>query len=367
MPAAGSGLYVGLMSGTSLDGIDAVLVDFSSGTPRLAASHHVPFADPVRAEALALCAPGADEIDRAARLSNALAQLYAEAVAATLARAGVPAAEVEAIGCHGQTVRHRPDAGYSVQLVNAALLAELAGVRVVADFRSRDLAAGGQGAPLVPAFHAAVFRDAREHRVVVNLGGIANVTDLPPLGTVRGFDTGPANILLDAWAARHLGEPFDRAGRWAASGSADEPLLCEMLADPYFAARPPKSTGRERFDLAWLERHGVATRRPQDVQATLAELTARTVAEAIARECPGAAAVCVCGGGARNDDLMARLARLAAPVKVTSTAALGVDPEWVEAMAFAWLARQALLGRPGNLPEATGARGPRVLGAIYPA
>jgi len=366
LAAAGSDLYVGLMSGTSLDGVDAALVDFAGGAIRLVGTHHIPYDDAVRSAALALSAPGPDEIDRAARLANELARIYARAAAELLTAADVAPRDVAAIGCHGQTVRHRPDAGYTVQLANASLLAEITGIRVVADLRSRDLAAGGQGAPLVPAFHAAIFRSPSVHRAVVNIGGIANITDLPASGVVRGFDTGPGNVLLDAWAGAHIGTRFDRGGAWAASGAVDRGLLDALLADPYFAAPPPKSTGRERFNRAWLDRHDPAKHRPQDVQATLAELTARSIADAARLSCPGIAEIYVCGGGARNDDLMARLARLVAPAEVATTRMIGVDPEWVEAMAFAWLARQALLGQPGNLPDVTGARGPRVLGAIYP-
>ncbi|MCU0898344.1 MAG: anhydro-N-acetylmuramic acid kinase [Burkholderiales bacterium] len=355
------------MSGTSLDGVDAALVDFSAGAIHLLAGHHLPYDDRVRAAALALSASGDDEIHRAATLGNELSSLYARAVSELLDHAGVRAADVVATGCHGQTVRHRPDAGYTVQLANPALLAELSGTRVVADFRARDLAAGGQGAPLVPAFHAAVFRDPKVHRAVVNVGGIANITDLPATGAVRGFDTGPGNMLLDAWAGAHIGARFDRCGAWAASGKVDQALLDALLADPYFAAPPPKSTGRERFHHAWLARHDVARLRPEDVQATLAELTARSIVDAARRHCPGIEAFHVCGGGAKNADLVARLTRSASPATVASTAALRVDPEWVEAMAFAWLARQAILGLPGNLPDVTGARGARVLGAIYPA
>ncbi|MCU0805634.1 MAG: anhydro-N-acetylmuramic acid kinase [Burkholderiales bacterium] len=355
------------MSGTSLDGVDAALVDFSGDAIRLVASHHVSYGDPIRSAALALSAPGDDEIHRAAALANDLSRLYARAAGELLERAGVRRADVAAIGCHGQTVRHRPDSGYTVQLVNAALLAELSGLRVVADFRSRDLAAGGQGAPLVPAFHAAVFRSPDAHRAVVNIGGIANITDLPTTGRVRGFDTGPGNMLLDMWAGAHIGARFDRGGAWAASGKVESALLEALLADPYFAAPPPKSTGRERFNREWLDRHEVAKRRPEDVQAALAELTARSIADAARLHCPGIAEIYVCGGGARNGDVMARLTRLAAPARVATTAALGIDPEWVESMAFAWLARQAILGLPGNLADVTGARGPRILGAIYPA
>jgi len=354
------------MSGTSLDGVDAVLVDFDGSPWRVVASHSRPYPAELRAEALALNARGTDELERAAVLGVALSNLYADAVGATLESAGVGAAAVTAIGCHGQTVRHRPERGYTTQLVNGALLAERTGICTVCDFRSRDIAAGGQGAPLVPAFHAARFRSNEAHRVIVNLGGIANLTDLPPVGAVVGFDVGPGNILLDAWAHGHGRAPFDRDGAWAAGGSVIAPLLAEFLADPYFAAPPPKSTGRETFNRDWLERFAPARHAPADVQATLAELTAASVADAIERHCPAAGAVLACGGGAQNPDLMRRLAARLPGRALGDTGALGVPPKLVEAFAFAWLAREALAGRPGNVPEVTGASGPRILGAIYP-
>jgi len=361
-----SELFIGLMSGTSLDGVDAVLVDFSQAPGRLVASHFAPYPDAVRAEALALNVPGADELGRGAVLANRLAELYAAAAHALLAKASLDKARIAAIGCHGQTVRHRPDRGYTVQLVNGALLAERSGVRVVCDFRSRDVAAGGQGAPLVPAYHAACFASPSAHRVIVNIGGIANVTDLRPGAPVRGFDTGPGNVLLDLWAQKHLGQPLDRDGAWAASGKVIETLLRETLADPFLAAAPPKSTGRDHFNDAWLARFGPERYPAPDVQATLVALTAVSIAQAVARFCGGADEVLACGGGASNPRLMTELQTRMPRSRVATTSSAGVDPDWVEAMAFAWLARETLAGRPSNMPEVTGAAGPRVLGAIYP-
>lgn len=359
--------YVGLMSGTSMDGVDAALVDFSTSPGRLLATHFLPYPDPVRDEALRLNVPGQDELDRSARLAVELADLYASAVDAVLHAGGVQAAEVAAVGCHGQTVRHRPDLGYTIQLVNGARLAERCGITVVTDFRSRDVAARGQGAPLVPAFHRAMFASRDADRVVVNLGGIANITWLPRQEAVLGFDTGPGNLLLDMWASTYINRPVDREGRFARSGTSQRALLDRMLADPFFGLPPPKSTGRDHFNRAWLDRLGLAGYPPEDVQATLAQLTAESIAQAIARHCPGAAEVFLCGGGVHNLDLVERIGGALPACKVDSTAALGVDPDWVEAFAFAWLARCAIEGEPGNLPAVTGAAGPRRLGAIYPA
>ncbi len=357
------------MSGTSLDGVDAVLAEFSAdGTSRLLRTHYLPYPDALRAQLLALNAPHADEIHLAALAANQLARLYAHAVQTLLD--GLVPHNVRAIGCHGQTLRHRPADGYTLQIGNAALLAELTGIAVVADFRSRDIAAGGQGAPLVPAFHVHAFADPGLHRVVANIGGIANVTDLPAGGTVRGWDTGPGNLLLDAWIGRHRGERYDRDGVWAASGQTDAALLDVLLQHPFLAQVPPKSAGREQFNLAWLDTTLAGLGRQltaADVQATLLEFTAASLAEAVIRECAGTQELYVCGGGAHNGVLMRRLAARLPALRVDTTAALGIDPDWVEALAFAWLARQAVLGVPGNLPSVTGARGPRVLGAIYPA
>ena len=362
-------LYVGLMSGTSIDGLDAVLVEFegAAGT-RLLASTHAPFNSALRDELLALNTAGHDELHRAAVAARALAEAQATAVHETLARARADAADVRAIGSHGQTVRHRPDAGYTVQINQGALLAERCGIDVVCDFRARDVVAGGQGAPLVPAFHAERFGVAGHARAVLNLGGIANLTLLGTDGSVKGFDTGPANALLDHWCARHRGRPFDEDGRWAASGTVIDPLLATMLADPYFDRPPPKSTGRDRFNAAWLERHLAAfpAADPADVQATLAELSVRTVAVALRRELPGVQRLLVCGGGALNVHLMNGLARLLPGVAVESTAVHGIDPTLVEAMAFAWLARAFIDRQPGNRTDVTGAAGPRILGALYP-
>ena len=362
----GPGLFIGLMSGTSLDGVDSALVDLS-GVPKLATSHFVPYPSGLKTALLELSTGAGDDIERAAGVAIELAELYAEAVTTLLGKARRSASEIGAIGCHGQTVRHRPESGFSLQLVNPALLAERTGIAVVADFRGRDIAAGGQGAPLAPLFHAACFRDAGRHRAVLNLGGIANLTDLPGEGPVRGFDSGPGNMLLDAWARARLGADCDRDGRLAASGAVVAELLERMLADEYFHRPPPKSTGRERFNSLWLRETGADHYAVADVQATLAELTACTIATSIERYCPGVAEVFACGGGVHNLDLMRRLQARLGGLRLDSTETLGVDPDWVEAMAFAWLAKRTLDGAPGNLPDVTGARGPRVLGAIYPA
>ncbi|MGA8048871.1 MAG: anhydro-N-acetylmuramic acid kinase [Burkholderiales bacterium] len=359
-------LYVGLMSGTSLDGVDAALVDFGEGRPDLVASTHLHFDSRLRAALLALSSSGENEIDRAGSLGIDLARVYAASVAEALTRAGVAAAAVKAIGCHGQTVRHRPERGYTVQIGNPALLAELSGIRVVADFRSRDMAAGGQGAPLAPAFHAFAFGSRDEDRAIVNLGGIANITRLPRTGPIIGFDCGPANCLLDLWAQKHLGKPMDEQGNWAASGRVDDGLLARFLAEPFLAATPPKSTGRELFNEAWLAGRGVARHDPHAVQATLLEFTARCVTQACERHCPGTSRLIVCGGGARNSALMARLRELSDPIPVVASDDLGVAAEMVEASAFAWLAKQAIEGIPASVPAVTGAHGARVLGAIYP-
>jgi anhydro-N-acetylmuramic acid kinase len=359
-------IYIGLMSGTSLDGVDAAIADFSGARTQVLAAVNAPFEARQRAELFALNTPGDDEINRAALLGNELARCYATAVGAVLARAGISAQEVDAIGCHGQTVRHRPAAGYTVQIGNPALLAELSGIRVVADFRNRDIAAAGQGAPLVPAFHAFAFASRDEDRVIVNLGGIANLTWLPRSGPVAGFDCGPGNCLLDLWAAKHLGTPMDTDGKWAAGGKVDERLLQRFLGEPYISAAPPKSTGRDLFNAAWLAAHGADSVDPRTTQATLLEFSARCVSDACRRHYPGAASLIVCGGGSRNAALMQRLGALCSPVPVVSSDACGLAPELVEAVAFAWLAKMAVEGIPASLPAATGAKGPRVLGAIYP-
>ena len=364
---AQEGLYAGLMSGTSLDGVDAVVADFSAPAVRILSHAHLSFEAGLRDALLALTSPGADEIERCGRLANVLADVYARAFQAALAKASTGAARVLAIGCHGQTIRHRPEQGFSTQIGNAARLAELTGLTVVADFRSRDLAAGGQGAPLVPAFHAVAFGDPREHRAVVNIGGIANVTLLSRDAPARGFDTGPGNCLMDAWAQLHLDRPLDAGGAWAASGRPLQALLARMLADPYFSRPAPKSTGRELFSLRWLEHLLEGSEEPRAVQSTLLELTVETIAAATGASGSGIDRLIVCGGGARNAALLDRLAQRLAPTPVETSDRFGLECEQVEAAAFAWLAKCALLGVPANLPEVTGARGLRVLGAIYPA
>lgn len=357
------------MSGTSLDGIDAVLAEIGPGNrTRLLRTRYNPYPDSLRARLLALHAPQADEIHLAAGIANELARLYADAVETLLE--GFDRAGIRAIGCHGQTVRHRPADGYTIQIGNAALLAELTGIDVVADFRTRDIAAGGQGAPLVPAFHAQVLGHREIRRVIANVGGIANLTDLPPDGPIRGWDTGPGNMLMDAWIGRHQGARYDRDGNWAAAGSVDAGLLGALLHHPYLRQRPPKSAGREQFNLEQLDTTLAALGRavdPAAVQATLLEFTAASLCDAVTRECDGAQELYVCGGGAHNLALMRRIAALLPGIRVATTAALGIGPDWVEALAFAWLARQTMHRQAGNLPAVTGARGERILGAIHPA
>ncbi len=364
-----AGHYVGLMSGTSLDGVDAALADIGpNGQIWLLHTHYLPYPDQLRDQLLSLHVPQPDEIHLAAIAANDLARLYAEACKELLH--GIAPETVRAIGCHGQTLRHRPADGYTLQIGNAALLAELTGTTVVNDFRSRDIAAGGQGAPLVPAFHAQVLRNPEIHRVIANIGGIANITDLPVNGEVRGWDTGPGNMLLDAWIRRHNGAHYDRDGAWAASGTVQNTLLTELTRHSYLTQPPPKSAGREQFNLAWLDatlNRLDQTLNPADVQATLLEFTAISLCDAVIRECPGTQELYVCGGGAHNRTLMQRISTHLPNIKVATTSTLGIDPDWVEALAFAWLARQALHHATGNLPSVTGARGERILGAIYPA
>jgi len=359
--------YVGLMSGTSLDGVDAALVHWDGAAASTLATHFLEYPPTLRAECLALSTPGHNELERAAATGITLSSLYARAVRAVLDKAGMGSASVRAIGCHGQTIRHRPALGFSIQLVDGSRLAEATGIDVICDFRSRDLSAGGQGAPLTPAFHADSFGSATEHRAVVNVGGIANITNLPPGGTVTGFDCGPGNVLMDAWAQHHLGTPFDEDGRWARKGRVDTTLLGRLLCEPFLAATPPKSTGRELFCLDWLVRQIDSAAKPGDVQATLLAFTTEAIAVALETWCSGVQAVFLCGGGARNGALVDALQLRMGSIPVNTTAALGVDPDWVEAIAFAWLARRWINRRPGNLPAVTGAAGPRILGGCFPA
>ncbi|MEO7151208.1 MAG: anhydro-N-acetylmuramic acid kinase [Burkholderiaceae bacterium] len=373
-------LYIGLMSGTSLDGIDGVLTDFGpldrSGTLSVLAHRSRAFGAERARELLELNRPGGhDELHRAALAANALARLSAEVVADLLVSAHIPADRIAAIGAHGQTVRHRPrefDAvGYTLQLNAPALLAELTGIDVVADFRSRDVAAGGIGAPLVPAFHRAVFGRPGAACAVLNLGGMSNLSALHADGTVTGFDCGPGNVLLDLWCLRQTGQPYDAAGVWAATGQVNERLLAALCSEPYFALSAPKSTGRDLFHADWLDARLAAaaatTLRPEDVQATLSALTAWVCARDVAAHTPEATELLVCGGGALNADLMRRLGTALPGRKVMGTDARGLPVQQVEACAFAWLARAFVERRPGNLPAVTGARGPRLLGALYPA
>lgn len=366
--------FLGLISGTSADGIDAALVRFHGdgpqARPELVHGQVLAWEPALRAQLVALGQHAqALTLDEVGLLDVRIGQAFAEAANTLIDAAGIAREQIMAIGSHGQTLRHRPhgDTPFTLQLGDAHVLAERTGVQVVADFRRRDVAAGGHGAPLVPAFHAAVLHDPGEDRAVLNLGGIANLTLLPAQGAVRGFDTGPANGLLDAWCLRHCGQPYDAGGAFAAGGTLDAALLARLLAEPWFAAPPPKSTGRDQFHLDWVEAALTGTEPPADVQATLLALTARSVAAALHATQPHTRRVIVCGGGVHNPLLLAALAEAMPGTVVESSSVHGLDPDFVEAMAFAWLAREHLAGRPGNLPAVTGAAGPRVLGARYPA
>ncbi|MDD0810284.1 anhydro-N-acetylmuramic acid kinase [Curvibacter sp. RS43] len=373
--------FIGLMSGTSLDGVDGVLCQFDGDQPRVVAHVALPFTQSLKQTLLELNSSGPDELHRAALAANALARTYVAVVARLLGEAGLPAWRVLAIGAHGQTVRHQPGlhdgTGYTLQLNNPALLAEHTGIDVVADFRTRDIAAGGQGAPLVPAFHARVFGQTDQTVSVLNLGGISNLTVIPPraqaqaaqVAAVRGFDCGPGNALMDHWCQHHTGQAFDRGGAWAAQGEVQTGLLQALLNEPFLDQSPPKSTGRDLFNPPWLAQRLALwpALRAIDVQATLTEFTALTCANALKLHGQGSQQLLVCGGGALNDELMRRLRAQLPDVSVRSTAMAGLPPLQVEAVAFAWLARQALLRQTGSLPSVTGAQGPRILGAIYPA
>jgi anhydro-N-acetylmuramic acid kinase len=362
------GLYLGLMSGTSMDAIDAALVDFDVTPLRTVACSATAFDPELKRRIAALIeSPEQVSLDELGQLDVALGRAFAAAANALLKAAGVTPGAVAAIGSHGQTIRHRPDLPlpFTTQIGDPSTVAELTGITVVADFRRRDVAAGGQGAPLLPVFHDNVFRTAEEPRAIVNLGGIGNVTILSGTSPVTGFDTGPGNRLLDAWITEHQGKDFDADGAWAGTGTCDATLLQLLLDEPYLALPPPKSTGRELFNLPWLRsKLGLFTRSAADVQATLLEFTAQTVALAIRQYAPGAA-VYVCGGGVRNRALLAAIGRLVAPNPVASTAVLGLDPDYVEAIAFAWFAQRTLAGMTSSAGSVTGARGPRILGGIY--
>ncbi len=372
-----STLYIGLMSGTSLDGIDAVLSDINqSGRATIlqSLSHHL---DPtLKQELLLLQQATANEIHREHLVANLLADAYAQACLEVLHIAGLEAKEICAIGAHGQTLRHQPHKNvlesYTHQSLNPALLAELTGIDVVANFRGRDMAAGGQGAPLVPVFHQEQFYSAQENRAVLNIGGIANLTLLPKRGEVGGFDCGPGNILLDAWAQKQLGKEFDQDGQWASSGRPNDELLQRMLSDPFFAELPPKSTGRDHFNLAWIENHlKKSSFKLEDVQASLLQLTIQTILNSLQKHAQETQRLIVCGGGTKNIALIELLkinAQKQIPgLVVESSARHGIDPQLVESLAFAWLAWAHQRKRPANLPAVTGAKGLRVLGAYYPA
>ena len=360
--------YIGVMSGTSLDGLDIALIEQEQHTTLLA-THYLPMPDDLRAELLTLCSSGPDELARSAIAEQRWAQLAAQGINALLNEQQLRPSDIRAIGSHGQTVRHEPARGFTIQIGNPALLTELTGITVVADFRRRDVAAGGQGAPLVPAFHDALFSDSSHRRAVLNVGGFSNLSLLDPQQAVHGFDSGPGNVLLDAWIQRHQGVSYDRNGDWAASGHVANDLLNALLGDPFFTTRGPKSTGRELFNLPWLDQH--LARLPAialaNVQATLLEMTAQSIVAALQNAQQDTQQLLVCGGGAHNGTLMQRLAQLLPGCAVSSTAEQGVPPDWVEAMAFAWLAHCCLEGIPSNRPSVTGAKGLRVLGAIYPA
>jgi len=372
-----SSLYIGMMSGTSLDGIDAVLAEIGpNGETQLRGAVSAPFAPSLRDALLALQTPGENEIHREHLAANALAMAYADIVKQLLADSKRQPSEISAIGAHGQTIRHQAGSNtalaYTHQTLNPALLAELTSIDVIADFRSRDLAAGGHGAPLVPAFHAQQFASDK-NTAVLNLGGIANLTLLPQKGDVTGFDCGPGNMLMDAWIAKHQGKAFDRDGAWATQGTVNDSLLAQMLADPFFAKVPPKSTGRDDFHLQWLEKQlGGNALKAEDVQATLLQLTVTTVLQAIHLYAPKTELLIVCGGGVRNTALLGELRERAQAMfqhglEIQSSEASGIDPQLVEALAFAWLAWAHKTKRPANLPAVTGASGPRILGACYPA
>jgi anhydro-N-acetylmuramic acid kinase len=376
LPPSNSALFIGLMSGTSLDGVDGVLAafppDFPHSGSQTLASAYIPFPAALQTELMSLQAAGANEIHREALAANTLAQHYAECVAQMLDHAKIRSDAIRAIGVHGQTIRHCPQAGYTRQANNPALLAELTGIDVIADFRSRDIAAGGQGAPLVPAFHQALFSDAEHARVIANVGGIANISILKA-GDVTGFDTGPGNVLMDLWIAQHRGEKYDADGAWAASGAVIPALLRTLCEEPFFTLPPPKSTGRDLFNPAWLSARLAAFKDadPADVQATLSALTATTLAGAIADHASKIKTVYVCGGGAHNKHLMRQLQQALhdrhQTAVLASTDVLGVSPNHVEALAFAWLASRFSQRLGGSLPSVTGARGERILGALYPA
>jgi anhydro-N-acetylmuramic acid kinase len=363
-------LFIGVMSGSSLDGIDVALTEISHDHCKVVATYFLAYPAALKQSLLSLHFSSENELEKSALMENQLARLYAEAVNSLLAKRKLHPNEITAIGCHGQTIRHQPrlgnEMGYTIQLGNNALLTELTNITVVGDFRSRDIAAGGQGAPLVPAFHRDVFFSPHKNRAIVNIGGIANISYLAKTGETIGFDSGPGNMLLDHWVKLHLGQDYDADGTWAATGKTQPVLLASMLSDPYFALPPPKSTGRDLLNANWLINHlGKETYKPEDVARTLVELTSITICQAIAQYCPNVDEIYLCGGGAHNQ-LLKDTIQSSLQIPLLATDVLGVAVDWVEAAAFAWLAKQTLNHMASNLPAATGAVGLRVLGAIYP-
>ncbi len=354
------------MSGTSLDGADAILADFANPSPRIIGFASEPYSHDLHQELLALNQSGQNEIERSHVAANKLAAIYSGAIASVLANAGLDSRSVRAIGCHGQTVRHRPELGFTTQLNNPALLAELTGIDVVSDFRARDVAAGGQGAPLTPAFHDGVFRSPTEARVVVNIGGIANISIMAPDHPVWGFDCGPGNCLMDLWVMQHQKSPFDRNGEWASQGRLSERLFDRLKQAAYFSAAPPKSTGRDLFNAGWLAQF-LAGESPIDVQTTLLELTVWGISSHVLRYAPSTKALIVCGGGAYNSAILARLASLLPNVRIGTTDQYQIPAQQVEALAFAWLAKQCVQGLALDLTRTTGARQPNILGNITQA
>lgn len=365
-------LYIGLMSGTSADGIDAALVDFNDDTPKLIATHYTPYSLSMREEIIALCKEGANEIERLGKLDIALGKAFANAVNNLLKQTSLEASDITAIGSHGQTIRHRPieETRFTLQIGDPNTIAAETGITTIADFRRKDVALGGQGAPLVPGFHQMLFASNTTDRVIINIGGIANITLLPKdkLDTIIGFDTGPGNTLLDAWIAQHHQLTHDANGDWGKSGTISQHLLHTLLTDPYFKQQAPKSTGREYFNLPWLMQHlkqADIALSPADVQATLTELTARTILDAIKPHL-SQGELLICGGGAHNQFLLARLQTLAQPnYTLATTTKYQIDPNWLEAIAFAWLAKQTLNRKPGNIPSVTGASKATILGGVY--
>ena len=358
-----------------MDAIDAVIVQFdAAGSPNTIAHFSKPFPNELKSDLVDLIQPDwSGSLRHIAELNVKLGTLYAETAISLIDHSNIQKKRIKAIGNHGQTICHQPDAlpHFSWQLGDANRIAELTGITTIADFRNRDIAAGGEGAPLVPAFHQAVFSHPEKTRIVLNIGGIANISLLSPHHHTLGFDTGPGNSLMDAWCLEKQGKPFDNNGDWAAQGKVIPSLLDQLMSEPYFKRSYPKSTGKEYFNLQWLSTYLTDSMKPADVQATLLEVTALSIVEGIklASLSTGLTIdeIYVCGGGGKNSLLMQRLTQLLSPATVDKTDGLGVDADWVESIAFAWLARQTTLGLPGNLPSATGASGPRVLGAIYPA